>query len=188
MTFPVYVKPARAGSSLGITRVESLAEVAAAVEDAQLHDPKVIIESGIDGREIECAVLGGRGNNPARAAIPGEVTFAKQSEEFYDFEHKYLDTESLVMNVPPKNLSAAECERVRELAVRAFQAFECEGLTRIDMFLKADGTLLVNEINTMPGFTPFSMYPVMWEKAGMPYAELIEELISLAIARGTGLH
>ncbi|MDR6940119.1 D-alanine--D-alanine ligase family protein [Arcanobacterium hippocoleae] len=188
LTFPVYVKPARAGSSLGITRVESLAEVAAAVEDAQLHDPKVIIESGIDGREIECAVLGGRGNNPARAAIPGEVTFAKQSEEFYDFEHKYLDTESLVMNVPPKNLSAAECERVRELAVRAFQAFECEGLTRIDMFLKADGTLLVNEINTMPGFTPFSMYPVMWEKAGMPYAELIEELISLAIARGTGLH
>lgn len=188
LKFPVYVKPARAGSSLGITRVDELAGVVAAVENAQLHDPKVIIEQGIFGREIECAVLGGRGVNPSRAAVPGEATFENNGEDFYDFNHKYLSTESLVMNVPPKNLTEADCLRVRELAVKAFDAFGCEGLTRVDMFLCDDGSLLVNEINTMPGFTPFSMYPVMWEKAGMSYSALVEELIFLALERGTGLH
>lgn len=188
LQFPVYVKPARAGSSLGITRVESIDEVAGAIEIAQQYDPKVVIEAGIVGREIECAVLGGHGLAPARAGVPGEATFAKKSAEFYDFEHKYLDTQTLVMNVPPLNISAEDIERVRELAIKAFDAFECEGLTRVDMFYLDDGTLLVNEINTMPGFTPFSMYPVMWEKAGLSYCELVEELIQLALERGTGLH
>ncbi|XCB30214.1 ATP-grasp domain-containing protein [Arcanobacterium hippocoleae] len=133
-------------------------------------------------------MLGGRGLGHSRAAIPGEVTFEKASDGFYDFQHKYLATETLVMNIPPQNLSANDLARVQQLAVKAFDAFECEGLTRVDMFLCADGTLLVNEINTMPGFTPFSMYPVMWEKSGMQYRELIEELIGLAFERGTGLH
>lgn len=188
LEFPVYVKPARAGSSLGITRVESIEEVPDAIEAAQKYDPKVVIEAGIIGREVECAVLGGRGLQPSRAGMPGEVTFAKSAAGFYDFEHKYLDTQTLVMHVPPQNISAEDLQRVRELAVKAFDAFECEGLTRVDLFFQADGTLLVNEINTMPGFTPFSMYPVMWEKAGISYAKLIEELIALALERGTGLH
>ncbi|MFC5370322.1 D-alanine--D-alanine ligase family protein [Arcanobacterium bovis] len=187
LQFPVFVKPARAGSSLGISRVDTLDELEIAVERAHEVDPKVVIEQGISGREIECAVLGGHGDEPTRAAMLGEVVLSQQDAAFYDFEHKYVDTAGLRMQVPAE-VDAHTTERMREMAVRTFDAFECEGLTRVDFFLTNDGDILINEINTMPGFTPFSMYPVMWEEAGLSYAELVDELISLALERGTGLH
>ena len=187
LKFPLYVKPARAGSSLGISRIDSMDQLDLAIETAHQHDPKVLIEQGIDGREVECGVLGGHGCEPARASYPGEVILNVSDGEFYDFDHKYLDTAALTNQVPahlPENLT----ESVRETARRAFDAFGCEGLTRVDCFVTADGEVLVNEINTMPGFTPFSMYPVLWENMGLSYSELVDELISLALERGTGLH
>ncbi|WP_124053866.1 D-alanine--D-alanine ligase family protein [Arcanobacterium ihumii] len=187
LEFPVYVKPARAGSSLGISRVNSIEELDAAVNLAHDVDPKVVIEQGINGREIECAVLGGRGDSPSKAAYLGEVVLSERDSSFYDFEHKYIDTDGLRMQIPAE-IDAETTERMREMAVKTFDAFECEGLTRVDFFLTDDGEVLVNEINTMPGFTPFSMYPVMWEKAGLSYSALVDELIQLALERGTGLH
>ncbi len=187
LAFPLYVKPARAGSSLGITRVTDYAELVAAIEAAQAHDPKVVIEQGIAGREIECAVLGGRGYAECRASLPGEVVMAAPDADFYDFEHKYVSTAGLEMQVPAK-ITAEQTAAIRALAIDTFNAFGCEGLTRVDFFLTDAGEILVNEINTLPGFTPFSMYPVMWEKTDMSYAQLVDELISLALERGTGLH
>lgn len=183
---PVYVKPARAGSSLGISRVDTISQLDLAMETAHKHDPKVLIEAEVRGREIECAVLGGHGVEPARAASPGEVVLEARNAQFYDFEHKYVDTEELRMQVPA-HLDSEVTRRIQEMAVRAFDAFACEGLARVDFFLTESGELLVNEINTMPGFTPFSMYPVMWEKTGLPYRSLVDELITLALERGTGL-
>ncbi|VEI14028.1 D-alanine--D-alanine ligase family protein [Trueperella bialowiezensis] len=186
LEFPVYVKPARAGSSLGISRVERIDDVAAAVDEAQRHDPKVVIEQGIAGREIEVAVLGGGADGPARASLPGEVLLEAPTAGFYDFESKYVDTDGLTMSIPAQ-ISPETTDAVRELAVRAFDAFECEGLTRVDFFVRESGEVLINEINTMPGFTPFSMYPTMWEATGIPYAELIDELVRLALDRPRGL-
>lgn len=187
LQYPLYVKPARAGSSLGITKVTNPADLAVAIETAQRTDPKVLIEQGVRGREVECGVLGGRNGEPARASLPGEVVLDVPDDEFYDFEHKYLDTAALTNQVPA-DLPADVIECVRHTALAAFEACGCEGLTRVDCFVTDRGEVIVNEINTMPGFTPFSMYPALWEQAGWKYSELVDELIALARERGTGLH
>ncbi|WP_243738357.1 D-alanine--D-alanine ligase family protein [Cellulomonas shaoxiangyii] len=183
---PLFVKPARAGSSLGITRVVERSQLEDAVAEARRHDPKVVVEAAIVGREVECGVLGGRAGAPARASLPGEVVVTHDRHAFYDFEAKYLDEDGVVLSCPA-DLPPHVTERVREVAVRAFDAVGCEGLARVDVFVTADDEVVVNEINTMPGFTPYSMYPRMWEATGVPYAELVDELVGLALERSTGL-
>ena len=183
--FPVFVKPCRAGSSVGISKVESREGLAVAVKEAQNHDPRVIVEAGVVGREVECGVLGGRSDWRSATAPLGEIEVP--DGEFYDYEHKYVD--DVVGLVCPAEVAPAYEERVRETALRAFDALECEGLARVDFFLDEDsGTVLVNEVNTMPGFTPFSMYPYMWQVSGLGYTELVSELIELAVARSTDVN
>ncbi len=186
LTPPLFVKPARAGSSLGVTRVDHVDDLAAAVEEARRHDPKVLIEQGIEGREIECAVLGGRHGGPPRASVAGEIVVDHDAADFYDFEAKYLARDQARTDAPA-DLPDGIAERVRELAVQAFEAIGAEGLSRVDVFVTPDGEVILNEINTMPGFTPISMYPKMWEASGLSYRDLIDELIQLALERPTGL-
>ena len=186
LRLPVFVKPARAGSSLGVTRVDDLADLERAVEDAQVHDPKVLVEEGVDGREIECAVLGGRAGGPPRASVPGEIVVDHTARDFYDFEAKYVEDDTARLDIPA-DVPAAVSERVRELALLAFESVGAEGIARVDTFVTPDGSVLLNEINTMPGFTPISMYPKLWEASGVPYPELIDELVQLALERPTGL-
>ncbi|RXR28052.1 D-alanine--D-alanine ligase [Oerskovia turbata] len=183
---PVFVKPARAGSSLGITKVDDLADLPAAIAEARRHDPKVVIEAGVVGREIECAVLGGREGERPRASLPGEIVVTDAHHDFYDFEAKYLDEAGVELSCPA-DLPQDLVDEVRDIAVRTFEAVGAEGLSRVDVFVTTAGQVIVNEINTMPGFTPFSMYPRMWEKSGITYPELIDELIQLALQRPTGL-
>ncbi|WP_186329128.1 D-alanine--D-alanine ligase family protein [Arthrobacter sp. U41] len=183
--FPVFVKPARAGSSMGISKVDSLEGLDAAIEAAREHDPKLVIEAGIVGREIECAVLEGRGTDAPRTSMPGEISVAGGGHEFYDFNAKYVDDAAALSC--PADLPDEAIARVRELAAVAFDAVGAEGLSRVDFFYTPDGELIINEINTMPGFTPKSMYPQMWKASGLGYAELIDELIHLALHRRTGL-
>ncbi len=183
---PVFVKPARAGSSLGISRVDDLADLPAAVAEAQRHDPKVIVEAAIVGREIECGVLGGRPGERARASLPGEIVVTDDTHAFYDYEAKYFD-EAAVTLACPADLPDDVIARIREVAVEAFEAIGCEGIARVDVFVTPSGEVVVNEINTMPGFTPYSMYPRMWAATGIAYPELVDELIQLALARPTGL-
>jgi D-alanine-D-alanine ligase len=182
---PIFVKPARAGSSSGVTMVDSWDLVDAAIMKARDFDPKVIVEAAARGkRELECAVIQRPDGRPV-ASVVGEITVDETSaHEFYDFEAKYLDGTSL--NVVPADISETLSDRIRTYAVQAFEAVGCEGLARVDFFLTDDG-LIINEINTMPGFTPFSMFPRLWEASGVPYAELVERLIALALARDTGL-
>ncbi|WP_395926928.1 D-alanine--D-alanine ligase family protein [Arthrobacter sp. PM3] len=183
--FPVFVKPARAGSSMGISKVDSLEGLDAAIEAAREHDPKLVIEAGITGREIECAVLEGRGTDAPRTSMPGEISVAGGGHEFYDFNAKYVDDAAALSC--PADLPGEAIARVRELAAVAFDAVGAEGLSRVDFFYTPEGELIINEINTMPGFTPKSMYPQMWKATGLDYAELIDELIYLALNRKTGL-
>ncbi|HSO16159.1 MAG TPA: D-alanine--D-alanine ligase family protein [Arthrobacter sp.] len=183
--FPVFVKPARAGSSMGISKVDSLEGLDAAIEAAREHDPKLVIEAGIVGREIECAVLEGRGTDAPRTSMPGEISVAGGGHEFYDFNAKYVDDAADLSC--PADLPDEAIARVRELAAVAFDAVGAEGLSRVDFFYTPEGELIINEINTMPGFTPKSMYPQMWKASGLGYAELIDELIHLALHRKTGL-
>ena len=183
---PVFVKPARAGSSLGISRVDDLTDLPAAVAAARVHDPKVIVEAAVVGREVECGVLGGRDGQPARASLPGEIVVTDPRHTFYDFEAKYLD-ESGVRLAAPADLPADVVAQVQDVAVRCFEAIEAEGLARVDVFVTPQGRVVVNEINTMPGFTPYSMYPRMWHASGLGYAELVDELLRLALARPAGL-
>ena len=183
--FPVFVKPARAGSSMGISKVDSLEGLDAAIEAAREHDPKLVIEAGINGREIECAVLEGRGTDAPRTSMPGEISVAGGGHEFYDFNAKYVDDAAALSC--PADLPEEAITRVRELAAVAFDAVGAEGLSRVDFFYTPEGELIINEINTMPGFTPKSMYPQMWKASGVGYAELIDELIHLALHRKTGL-
>ena len=189
LAYPLFVKPARAGSSFGITRVTEPAGLRAAVEEARRFDPKVVVEVGIVGREIECAVLDGHGSAAPRASLPGEIVVAHDEGEtqFYDFESKYQDTGSTQLSCPAE-LPEEEIERLRALAIRAFEAVDGSGLGRCDFFFTPDGRWVVNEINTMPGFTPISMYPAMWERTGLSYDDLISELLDLALERGVGLH
>jgi D-alanine-D-alanine ligase len=185
LRLPVFVKPARAGSSLGVTRVDDLADLERAVEYAQVHDPKVLVEEGIEGREIECAVLGGRGDTAPRASVVGEIV-VDEAGHFYDFEAKYIEDDTARLDIPA-DVPPAVSERVRDLAVQAFEAVGAEGIARVDTFVTADGHVVLNEINTMPGFTPISMYPKLWEASGLAYPDLIDELIQLALERPTGL-
>ncbi|MDM7831704.1 D-alanine--D-alanine ligase family protein [Cellulomonas edaphi] len=183
---PLFVKPARAGSSLGISRVDDLADLPAAIEAAAQHDPKIVVESGIVGREIECGVLGGHDGERARASLPGEIIVTDDRHAFYDFEAKYLD-EGGVTLACPADLPDDVVAKVQDVAVRSFEAVGCEGLARVDVFVTPDGEVVVNEINTMPGFTPFSMYPRMWQASGVEYPQLVDELVQLALHRPTGL-
>lgn len=183
---PLFVKPARAGSSLGISRVTDLADLPAAIRAAAEHDPKVIVEAAIVGREIECGVLGGHDGDRARASLPGEILVTDTRHAFYDFEAKYLD-EAGVTLACPADLPEGVVGAVQDVAVRTFEAVGCEGLARVDVFVTPDDEVVVNEINTMPGFTPYSMYPRMWEASGVGYADLVDQLLRLALARPTGL-
>ncbi|NUO36547.1 MAG: D-alanine--D-alanine ligase [Dermatophilaceae bacterium] len=185
LAYPLFVKPARAGSSMGITRVDDPADLEAAIEVAHEHDPKVIVEAGIQGREIECAVLEGHGTSGPRTSEVGEIQ-VHDNHAFYDFEAKYLAEADVDLSCPadvPEEIS----KEVQRLAAEAFEALGCEGLARVDCFYTDDGRVVVNEINTMPGFTPTSMYPRMWAASGLDYPDLIDELLSLALERRTGL-
>lgn len=184
LPFPLYVKPARAGSSVGITKVKTHDELATAVDAAREHDPKVIVEAGIEGaREIECAVLVGN-DGMARASVLGEIK-VDSAHEFYDFAAKYLDDGAEL--IVPAELAPSTTQEVQQLAVQAFEALDCEGLARVDFFVRGNGDVILNEVNTMPGFTPISMYPRLWAASGVAYPDLIDALISDALRRGTGL-
>ena len=185
LDWPVFVKPARAGSSMGISKVSGPADLRAAIEFARGYDPKVIVEAAIVGREIECAVLEGRAGAVVRTSEVGEIEVVK-GHEFYDFEAKYL-AESDVRLSCPARLPDGVSDEIRRVAATAFEAAGCEGLARVDCFYTEHGDVIINEINTMPGFTPLSMYPRMWAASGLGYPELIDELIQLALARRTGL-
>ena len=184
--FPVFVKPARAGSSMGISKVDSLDELDAAIEEARRHDLKLVSEAGIVGREIACAVLEGRGTDAPRTSMPGEISVAGGGHEFYDFNAKYVEDGAAALSCPA-DIPAEAIARVRDLAAAAFDSVGAEGLSRVDFFYTPAGELIINEINTMPGFTPKSMYPQMWAASGLDYAALIDELIHLALNRKTGL-
>ncbi len=185
--YPVFVKPCRGGSSIGISKVASRAGLDAAVEEARRWDPKVIVEAsaGHGAREIECGVLEGFGDAPAETSVVAEITVGAD-RDFYDFAAKYLPEESTRLDVPA-DLEPSVAEEVQRLSAAAFEALSCEGLARVDFFLLPDGRLVLNEINTMPGFTPTSMFPTMWAASGLAYPELVERLIQLALRRPTGL-
>ncbi len=176
---PTFVKPARAGSSVGVSKVHDASEFAAALELAFAEDDKVLIESAIVGREVEVAILEGRHGGASRASLPGEIVLT--TREFYDFEGKYLGGDGADV-VCPADLTDAEIARIQELGVRAFDAVDGRGLARVDFFLTPDG-LYVNELNTMPGFTPISMFPKCWIASGLSYPDLIAELIDTALDR-----
>jgi len=174
--FPIFVKPANLGSSVGITKAHNCAELKAALELAAAFDRKVIVERGIAGREFECSVLG---NEQPVAATPCEIL---PSKEFYDYDDKYVlnKTETVI----PANLSPEKTAELERLAVECYQAVECEGMARVDFLLEsATDRLYINEINTIPGFTSISMYPKMWEHSGLPMPKLIDRLIELALER-----
>jgi D-alanine-D-alanine ligase len=183
--WPVFVKPARAGSSMGVSKVNGPDELAAAIAAALQHDRKLLVEAMIEGREIECGVLESPDGGPPLTSLPGEVEVLP-GREFFDFEAKYLDGTAARLSCPA-DLPAEVAQRVRDLSVRTFEAMGCEGLARVDFFVRPDGEVIVNEINTMPGFTPMSMYPLMWEATGLGYPELIDRLLRLALNRPTGL-
>lgn len=188
LQLPVFVKPARAGSSVGITRVDDWGQLEQALAEARSHDPKVIIEQGIDGREIECGVLDSPGNAAARASLLGEIVVNHSADAgaFYSFEAKYQDDSAADLRCPAQ-LPDDVAEEIRRQAVIAFDSLDGEGLCRADFFYTTDGQILINEVNTMPGFTPISMYPQVWKATGISFSELITELIELALQRPTGL-
>ena len=180
--YPMFVKPARAGSSLGISKVKSQADLVNAIEIAREHDPKLIIEASMENtHEIECGVLGSE--QGPKASVLAEI-IVREGHEFYDFEAKYVD-DSVELSVPAK-LDPKIAKRAQEIACAAFNAIDAEGLARVDMFITGD-QIVINEINTMPGFTPISMFPRMWQETGMDYPALVDYLLSDALRRGTGL-
>lgn len=174
--FPLFVKPANAGSSVGVHKVKTAEQLGPALKDAFLYDLKVLIQKGIDARELEVSVLG---NESPRASIVGEIA---PTHEFYSYEAKYIDENGAVLKIPADDVSPEISEKARAWAIRAFQVLECRGLARVDFFLdRKTGDLYLNEINTIPGFTKISMYPKLWEASGLPYSELLDELIRLAL-------
>lgn len=176
---PVFVKPARGGSSVGVTKVAAAVDLDDALRVAFAEDDKVLVETAIVGREVEVAILEGRNGTGARASLPGEIVLT--TREFYDFEGKYLGGDGAEV-VCPADVTDAERAAIQELGIRAFEAVDGRGLARVDFFL-ADDALYVNELNTMPGFTPISMFPKCWIATGMTYPELITELIETALER-----
>lgn len=172
---PLFIKPVNMGSSVGISKVKSKNEFEKAIKEAFKFDTKVIIEEFIDGREIECSVLGNE--NPV-ASVPGEIIV---NQEFYSYDAKYIDTGS-VTEIPAK-VEKKTIKKIQNIAVQVFQTLNCEGMGRVDFFLKKNGSIVVNEINTIPGFTNISMYPKLWEASGLPLSKLLDKLINLAIER-----
>ncbi len=183
--YPLFVKPARGGSSIGISKVRDASQLAPALEEALRHDPKVLVEISAEGaREVECGVLQALDGTP-ETSLPAEIRITGD-HEFYDFEAKYLPEEATSLDIPA-HLPDELTQRLRDLSAQAFEAVGCEGLARVDFFVMPDGSLVVNEINTMPGFTPLSMYPQMWAATGVDYPTLVDRLIQLALQRDTGL-
>lgn len=176
LDLPLFVKPASMGSSVGIHRVEKPMDLDRAVEDAFRFDVRILIEEEIRGREIECSVLG---DETPVASLPGEIV---PHHAFYSYEAKYLDREGADLIIPA-DLSSVVTKHIQELSVKAFQALYCQGMARVDCFLKEDAEVVINEINTIPGFTRISMYPKLWEASGLPYPRLIDRLIQLALVR-----
>lgn len=175
---PFMVKAANLGSSVGVSKVKDEVGYQKALEDAFQYDDTVLLEEFITAREIECAILG---NDPPQASLPGEIVI-NPKYEFYTFDAKYVDPEAVVIEVPAK-LSAAESERIRAVSLRAYQILQCEDFSRVDLFLAGDGRVFFNEINTIPGFTNSSMYPMMWKERGITFTDLISRLIELALTR-----
>ena len=172
----LFIKPVNMGSSVGVSKVRNKKEFDQAVKEAFQFDTKVIIEEFIEGREIECSVLG---NDQPVASIPGEVVV---NDEFYSYNTKYIDENGARIEIPAK-LSKKEITNIQQLAVKTFKVLSCEGFGRVDCFLKKNGQVYVNEINTIPGFTSISMYPKLWEASGLPLPKLLDKLIELAIGR-----
>lgn len=174
--FPFFVKPANAGSSVGVHKVKTKEQLLPALEDGFSFDLKVLVEKGVAARELECAVLG---NENPKASLVGEII---PTHEFYSYEAKYLDENGMHFNIPAQNLAAGVAEKVQSMAIKAFRILELRGMARVDFFLdKNSGELFLNEVNTIPGFTKISMYPKMWEASGLSYPHLLDELIRLAI-------
>ena len=173
---PAFVKPANLGSSVGVSKAKTESDLRAAIDLAFSYDEWIIVEEAIVGREIECAVMG---NLHPRASLPGEI---RPKAEFYDYDEKYVnDTADLLIPAP---LTPTEVDTVQRLSIDAFKALRCEGMARVDFFFEEYGRgFLVNELNTIPGFTPISMYPKMWEASGVSYSQLVDELVRLAIER-----
>lgn len=176
--FPIFIKPARSGSSRGTSKVRDESEISAAFEDAFNYDPRVLVEAAVVGREIECAVL--QIDSVATASVLGEVR-VHPPHEFYDFEAKYLDG-STTFDIPA-NLAEPIASAISQAAITAFEALGCEGLARVDFFLSEDNQIIINELNTMPGFTPTSVFPALWEKTGKSYSQLITILLDSALSR-----
>jgi len=173
---PLFVKPANMGSSVGISKAKDKQELQQAMQAAFKYDAKIIIEECIEGREIECAVLG---NGTPRASVLGEII---PKHEFYSYDAKYVAENGAALEIPAK-LPARTVKKIQALALKAFKVLDCQGMARVDCFLKKDGKLYVNELNTIPGFTKISMYPKLWEASGIGYADLIDKLITLALER-----
>lgn len=177
LSTPVFVKPANMGSSVGVRKAETSEQLRAAVDEAFSYDSKILIEAAIEGDEIECAVLG---NEHPEASVVGRII--PREGDFYSYEAKYIDENGAVLEIPA-SISPELSDQARELAVKVFEVLACEGMSRVDMFLTKDGKILVNEINTIPGFTKISMYPKLWEASGVSYSRLITKLIHLALER-----
>ena len=182
--WPLFVKPARGGSSIGTSKARDMGELHEAISVARQHDPKVLVEAAIDGVEVEVSVLQGIDGAPPDTSVPGQLVL-EGPEEFYDFEAKYLDSASR-MEIPAPIPDSASAE-IRRLAAAAFDAVSCEGLARVDFFYAADGQILVNEINTIPGLSPTSYFQRLWEASGMPFPQLIDRLLQTALAKRPGL-
>src|SRR3989344_3645202 len=180
--WPCFVKPANMGSSVGVSKCRNRGELERAMKEAFKYDTKVVIEEEIRGREIEVSVLGNptTGSGQVTASVPGEVI--PKGHEFYDYEAKYIDENGVDLEIPAK-LAPKMVSEIQELAVKAFKVLECSGMARVDMFLQTSGRLVVNEINTLPGFTNISMYPRLWEVSGLPYDKLLDRLIELALEK-----
>lgn len=176
--YPYFVKPANMGSSVGVNKVKSATEAGAKFKDALQYDTKVLVEKGVNARELECSVLG---NHDPEASIVGEII---PRQEFYTYDAKYIDDNGAELAIPAKNLSQDISISIQKYAIAAFKTLECAGLARVDFFLDRDsGEIFVNELNTIPGFTSISMYPKLWEASGLPYPKLLDRLIELAIER-----
>jgi D-alanine-D-alanine ligase len=177
--FPCFVKPANLGSSVGVSKAADKASLAKAVDLAARYDRKIIVEELVDGREIECAVMG---NDQPQASLPGEYVIHEESARFLDYTEKYSSTGHVEFIVPAR-ISKSVIKKIQTMAVRAYKAIDASGLSRVDFFLKKSGELLVNEINTLPGLTDVSGFPKMWEASGIPFPKLIDQLIAFAIER-----
>ncbi len=175
LIFPMFVKPANMGSSVGVSRATNEEELISAIEEALLYDQRVVVEQGIEARELEVAVLG---NSEVRTTLAGEIV---KDVDFYDYESKYIDNQ-VTLQIPASILDEMQ-ERMQEYAKKAYQTIDGSGLSRCDFFLTANNEIFLNEVNSMPGFTPFSMYPLLWKEMGLNYSDLLEELIQLALLR-----